>query len=820
MHEYEKLGAFYLGREFDLAQRRRLDPLVLYDSKDLVTHAVCVGMTGSGKTGLCIGLLEEAAIDGIPAIVIDPKGDLPNLLLNFPGLSADEFAPWVNADDARKAGLGVPEFAQREADRWRAGLAEWGQDAARVERLRAAAEFAVYTPGSSAGLPISLLRSFDAPPAALREESDLYRERLTTTATSLLGLLGVDADPLRSREHILISTLLDHAWRADRNVDLAALVQLVQTPPFTRVGVMDLEAFYPAAERFPLAMALNNLIASPTFESWTAGPPLDVQSLLYTQQGRPRVAIFSIAHLGDAERMFFVSTLLNHVLGWVRRQSGTTSLRAILYMDEIAGYCPPVASVPSKAPLLLLMKQARAFGLGVVLATQNPVDLDYKGLANAGTWFIGRMQTERDKERVLDGLAGAAAASAARFDREGMSQALSQLSGRKFVLSNVHDDAPCIFETRWTLSYLRGPLTREQIRQLPQPRAAEVTNTPRVSAAVHAAPASSTAATAVRPIGPPPVLPTGVAQFFAPLRLAQPADAVLQYEPMLLGSASVFFSDAKLDVECERLVTRVTQIVDGPIPVDWQNASESALRETELEPKPAADARFVTLPPEAGKARSYDAWRREFVEALFRGLRLELLHSPALKLTARDAEAERDFRARLALAAHEQRDARVEKLRAKYAPKLAALEQRLARAEQTVETQRAQARESQVSSAVSIGSTLLSVFLGRKKTSVANVSRAGTAIRGVGRARREAGDVERAQDAAELAQQKLAELEAEFQAEVEALSAQNTAASTDLETVVLKPRKTNIRVRLVTLVWLPTWLGPRGHATPAWEPEA
>ena len=469
MNDFEKLGAFYLGSPYDLKDRKRKEGILLYDSKDLVTHAVCVGMTGSGKTGLCIGLLEEAAIDGIPSIVIDPKGDLPNLLLTFPELKPQDFEPWINPDDAQKKNLTPADYAAQQAEFWKKGLADWGQDGSRIQRLRDMAEFRIYTPGSNAGIPISILKSFAAPPIAIRDDAELLAERINTTVTSLLGLIGIEADPIRSREHILLSNILTKQWSEGLDLDVAALIQQIQKPPLTKVGVMDLESFFPGADRFELAMALNNLLAAPSFASWMEGDALDIAQILYTPQGKPRVAIFSIAHLDDAQRMFFVSLLLNQVLGWMRTQSGTTSLRAILYMDEIFGYFPPVANPPSKLPLLTLLKQGRAFGLGVVLATQNPVDLDYKGLSNTGTWFIGRLQTERDKGRVLEGLEGAAAGSGQRFNRQEMEEILAGLSSRIFVLNNTHDDAAEVFESRWAMSYLRGPLTRVQIKALMDP---------------------------------------------------------------------------------------------------------------------------------------------------------------------------------------------------------------------------------------------------------------------------------------------------------------------------------------------------------------
>ncbi|HQU72245.1 MAG TPA: DUF87 domain-containing protein, partial [Calditrichia bacterium] len=464
METFEKLGLFYLGKQVNPGDGELSEDYLLYESKDLTTHAVCVGMTGSGKTGLCVTLLEEAAIDGIPAIIIDPKGDLGNLLLTFPDLQPQDFQPWVNPDSARQKDMSVADFAKDQAELWRKGLAGWGQDGERIRRLRDSTTISIFTPGSSAGLPVSILSSFSAPDPATREDMDLFRERVQTTTSGLLSLLGIDADPLQSREHILVSNILEQTWYAGKNLDLGGLIQMIQAPPMTRIGVFDLESFYPGPERFKLAMALNNLLAAPGFQTWMEGASLDISELLYDDKGRPRTAIFSIAHLSDAERMFFVTLLLNQVLGWMRGQSGTTSLRALLYMDEVFGYLPPIGEPPSKRPLLTLLKQARAFGLGVVLATQNPVDLDYKGLSNTGTWFIGRLQTERDKDRLADGLSGIG------VDRQHLMELISNLKKRQFILQNVHEKAPALFQTRWAMSYLAGPLTRDHIKTLMEGR--------------------------------------------------------------------------------------------------------------------------------------------------------------------------------------------------------------------------------------------------------------------------------------------------------------------------------------------------------------
>ncbi|MGI8735324.1 MAG: ATP-binding protein [Pyrinomonadaceae bacterium] len=823
MQDFEKLGVFYLGRPYDLRDKKPKDGLLLYDSKDLVTHAVCVGMTGSGKTGLCLALLEEGVIDGIPAIVIDPKGDLANLLLTFPDLKPEDFAPWINEDDAQKKGLSATDYAAQQAALWEKGLADWGQDRARIKRLRDAAEFRIYTPGSNAGIPVSVLKSFATPPAAIREDNELMRERVNTTATSLLGLVGIDADPIKSREHILISNILNSVWMSANDLDIAALIQQIQTPPMTRVGVMDLDSFFPSKERFELAMALNNLLAAPGFSSWMEGEPLDVQQFLHGPDGKPRVSIFSIAHLNDAERMFFVSLLLNQTLGWMRTQSGTTSLRAILYMDEIFGYFPPVANPPSKLPLLTLLKQGRAFGLGIVLATQNPVDLDYKGLANTGTWFIGRLQTERDKDRVLEGLEGVAAGTDMRFNRQEMEETLAGLSSRIFLLNNVHDDGTEVFESRWAMSYLRGPLTRNQIKILMDPvkqqtsASSGTAGAAAVATASAATPPSATHVTAAKSAAAQsrqPVLPPEVSQYFIPVRGQGSGGARLIYHPQLFGAAEVRFSDKRVDAT--RHLSLLAPISDGVVAVDWDRAAVVNLPVTDLEQGPEENAQFADLPAPAGKSKSYGAWQKDLAGWLYRNQKLDLLKSERLGQASNPDESERDFRLRLQHTAREQRDAAVEKLRQKYAPKIAALEEKQRRAQQAVEREAEQSKSQKVQTAISFGTTLLSSFLGRKSLSLTTLGRATTAARGVGRSMKEAEDVGRAQETLAAVGQQLAELDAQFKSEIATIEQSIDTQTEALETITLKPTKANIAIEHFSLAWAPFWHDERGEVQPGW----
>jgi hypothetical protein len=805
MTDFEKLGVFYLGRVVDPSTRQRTAEPLLYDARDLVTHAVCVGMTGSGKTGLCIDLIEEAAIDGIPALVIDPKGDLGNLLLTFPELNPSDFEPWVDPEAARRKGVTVAELAGSEAERWRAGLAEWGQDGERIRRLRAATDLTIYTPGSTAGVPISVLRSFTPPPAVVRDDPDLMQERLGTTVTSLLGLIGVEGDPVRSREHILLSTLLDRAWRAGQQLDLASLIQQVQSPPVERVGVLDLEAFFPAKDRFALASALNGLIAAPGFSAWIEGDPLDVQRLLYTSDGRPRVAIVSIAHLADAQRMFFISMLLNETLGWTRSQSGTTSLRALVYMDEILGYVPPTANPPSKLALLLMMKQARAFGVGVVLATQNPVDLDYKALSNAGTWFVGRLQTERDQLRVVEAIESAAAAAGQSLDRQDVERTLSALGSRMFLMHNVHEQGPVLFESRWAMSYLRGPLTRDQIRGLmggrpaTDTRACEPTaSLPAVAAPPQTAPPAAVRSTGTPAAGPPRwVLPPEVPQFFLP------APGAASYSPMLVGAARVRYADSKTGADETRDIVVVTPFGRGAAGVDWAESADAEFSLGDLSRDMPAEAALEDLPPDAQRPRRYQEWTRSFTSWIARERKLPLFRNASLRLVSSPGENEAAFRLRIQQAAREKRDAEVDRLRSRYAPKAAALEERLRRAKTSVAREEQQASQSGVQTAISFGATLLGAVLGRKVLSGSNIGRATTAARSAGRAMKEKEDIGRAKETVAAVEARIAQLEADLAEDIAALEAAYDLRDAPLETITLTPKRGHVEVQTVALVWLP-----------------
>jgi len=803
---YEKLGAFYLGRSYDpdadSGAGAVRDDLVMYDSKDLTTHAVCVGMTGSGKTGLGVSLIEEAALDGVPVIAIDPKGDLGNLKLTFPALSADEFEPWIDPGAAARKGVSAGAYAASQAELWERGLRDWGQDRARIERLRAAAEVSVYTPGSTAGRGLTPIKSLDPPRAGTPIEQ--IRERVVTTASGLCSLLGLDADPIQSREHILLGTVLERAWSSGRGLDLVSLIAQIQNPPFAKVGVLDLDAFMPAKDRGALAMRINNLLASPGFAGWLDGEPMDIGKLLYTGAGKPRVSVLSIAHLGDEERMFFVTMVLGELIAWMRRQPGTGALRAVLYMDEVFGYFPPSANPPSKNALLTLMKQARAYGVGCVLATQNPVDLDYKGLSNAGTWLIGRLQTERDKARLMDGLESA---SSVGLDRGEIDRLISGLDKRVFLLHNVHErSGPVLFHTRWAMSYLRGPMTLAEIRNLrgEQP----VANDAAESVAEQAQPRGVSESSAG---ARPPAVPAGVDVGYVPVSGSIREGDRLVYTPALMSAGSLHHVRTSMGLDTWTDVIAVAHAgEDAESRSIWDGAMVVESKSLDLDDRLDSRGTFAPMLADASSAKKYTAWRRSLEDHLYRNRPVEMHACKALKLVCEPGETLGEFAARVRDAAHEERDEEVEELREKYAKKVATLEKRLMRAEQAIERERDQARQARFSSVLTIGQSVLGVLLGRKKLSATNVNKAGSAARSAGRASQQKGDVARAEATADAVREDLERLNEEAQREIDELRERLDPDTFEITTTPVAPRKGEIDASDVSVVWLPTRVGPDG----------
>ena len=786
--DYEKLGQFYLGRGYNPDTKQADGELLLYDSKDLVTHGVVLGMTGSGKTGLCLALLEEAAMDNIPAIVIDPKGDISNLLLTFPELDGPSFRPWINEDDAAKKGITPDEHAEKTAAMWKNGLAEWGQSPQRIREFRDKVDINIFTPGSKAGIPVSILSSLDVPAFEIMDDTELLGERIESTVSSLLSLVGESSDSLQSPEAVLISNIFSKEWEAGRNITLESLIRLIQSPPFEKVGIIDLESFLPEKSRQPLALKFNNLLASPGFSTWLEGPPLDIAKMLHDPAGKPRISIFSIAHLDDTQRMFFVSLLLNQMLGWMRAQKGTTSLRALLYMDEIFGFLPPSANPPSKRPMMTILKQGRAFGLGCLLATQNPVDLDYKALSNIGTWFLGRLQTERDKLRVLDGLEGAAGSQNAPFNRKEMETLLSGLGNRVFLMNNVHEDHPVLFHVRWVMSYLTGPLTRGQIKDLMDPKRAAFENATKPAASNPMALPGVPSATA----GTRPAVGAGVTELFA---TTGGGDGMI-YHPYLLRVGRVRYSNAKTDVEESRELRFVNPILtDG---IDWENPVDPPQATGS---SPANGAGFTELPGYAMNAANYKQVEKQFADWLYENDRLEVFSCPALKTWSKPGESEGEFRARLTHAAHEERDAEVEKLRATASGKIRTLETRLRTAQARVEKEKTEANAAKMQAGVSVLGGLLGGLFGRK-VNMTTLRRGSAAIGRTTSAYKQHQDVANANARVEDVATEMEILQAGLEAEISRLAQEYDTANLKLEKETLKPTRTNVKVETVALLWM------------------
>lgn len=831
VENFEKLGVFYLGRRYDLSRSGPSEELMLYDARDLLTHAVCIGMTGSGKTGLCLGLIEEAAIDGVPVIAIDPKGDISNLLLTFPELCAESLLPWINESESRRAGLSPEEFARQQAEQWLTGLKQSHQGVERIKRLRDAVDLAVYTPGSRAGIPVSILGSLFAPSHEVLEDPEAYREKINAAVGPLLALVKIEADPVMSREYIFLSNIIDQAWRAGKQLTLAELIHAIQQPEVRQIGAMDLESFFPKKERFELALKFNNLIAAPGFQAWLEGEPLSIDRFLYTATGKPRVSILSIAHLNDSERMFFVTLLLSQLVSWMRAQSGINSLRAILYMDEIFGYFPPVANPPSKLPLLTLLKQARAFGIGIVLASQNPVDLDYKGLANTGTWFIGRLQTERDKLRVLEGLEGACAESGSHFDKQAMERLLAGLGRRVFLVNNVRTNSQDVFETRFTLSYLRGPLDKSQIKKLMNSEAMRTIATPGAAASgtcgqrdvqkVGAEPSIKDDKLQKR-IGRcdetssvMPSLPPSVPIGFLSVKQEQSKGTII-YKPLLLATATVRFCDTKMKLDHTAHKAYLVTVQDNPQSISWSDAQEQKLAADRIQKQPPVPGNFI--PPAAPMAEpaNYKVWKREFIDWLSFTQKFYLLRSPSTGELSKAGESERDFRIRLNGRAAEARDQAMQGLRAKYSPKVTNLQDRIMLAEQRLQKQQEDVKEAELKAAISVGATILGAFTGRRMISRASVDRASSAARGAARAQREKQDVQGAEQSLDRLRQRFTELEEQFAQELSKLKAKYDVASEQLETVSISPKRSAISVTTLCLAWAPFRQENDSLIVPAW----
>jgi len=767
----EDRRTFYIGTEVDPATGQAGAP-VLYPGKDLTTHGIIVGMTGSGKTGLSIDLIEEALIDGVPVIAIDPKGDLGNLLLTFPGLSAAEFQPWVDPAEAERKGLTVEQTALETAATWQKGLASSGIAPERIAQLKASADFVIFTPGSTAGIPVSVLQSFRRPAGELGDEET--QEKVKGVTSALLGLVGIEADPIRSREHILISSIINDTWGKGTDLTLSDLIVQLQNPPFAKLGVFEVDTFFPPKDRLDLAMRVNGLIASPSFQSWLNGAPLDVESFLHAPDGRPRCSIFAIAHLSDAERMFFVTLLLQEVISWMRLQQGTDSLLALLYFDEVFGYFPPYPfNPPSKVPLLTLMKQARAFGLGVLLATQNPVDIDYKGLSNAGTWVIGTLQQEGDRDRVLGGLEGALQEGGGTLDRAWFTGVLGSLKPRQFLLHNIHTAKHVVVQSRFAMSYLRGPLTKAQIDQLMAPRKVEFEHV------------THEALPTPGPSRYLPAFPDGIPVQFAPVPVGTTLD------PYVFGEADVAYEDKMTSAFVQQHLFLAIPVSQWPA-VDWATAELLPENVTWCDKAPEG-VLFQEAPADLQKPASWKTLTSRLKDAL-KVRPLTLLTSKEYKVAQQDGETEAQFMARLGVLSAPDITGDVNKVEEKLQEKQRKLQDDLTEAQQRLNIAQMEARNRNSAATMQTAEAVLGLLVGRKRSFTTGVRARGTAQTFQEKAK----DLQ--QKVNDL-QQQLAVLAARTQATVTAEEEAARAKYLAVEQKLLRPKVSNIVVKRVGIVF-------------------
>lgn len=850
----EAATTFYLGKRYDPNRHRLADEVVYYDSRDLTTHAVVVGMTGSGKTGLCISLLEEAILDNIPAIVIDPKGDITNLLLTFPELRPEDFQPWVNVDDARRAGLDVPSYAADTASRWREGLASWGIVPDRLKWLKLAAKYSIYTPGSDAGLPISILASLRAPRGGWAGNEEENRERINGTVTALLALIGLSVEPIKDREHVLLANIFENAWRQGIDLTLEEIIRQVQQPPFERLGAVTVQDYMPEKERFKLALSLNNIIAAPSFQSWIHGESLDIQNLLYQPNGRPRVSIFYIAHLSEPERQFIITLILENMLGWMRTLSGTTSLRALLYIDEMYGYFPPYPrNPPTKEPILRLLKQARAFGLGLILATQNPGDLDYKGLTNAGTWFIGRLQSQNDQKRVMAGLESLVTAENG-MDLQAVERLIADIEPRVFLMHNVHDTGGSVLvHTRWAMNYLRGPLTRQQVGVLMAGQRQELLQRLAVQQPQFAASAQNVALPPIQtqnavpptlpgfgahtaaavpqntaPVQQPvarssngfssgqPALPSTIEQYFlSPTMNGQQAfgawqqrtgfagqvsgGVMLAYRPVLLAQAVVRFQDRKTNLYTGRYFCYRIPNLERTGLIRWEEYQANPVDTKSLSTTPIANALFGEPATGLTDPKRLAALKGELTDLLYNTARLKIPQNPTLKIFGNpDADAS-EFYAQCAQLAREQRDAEVDKITAQFEKAMDKLEDKRQRKERELGAEQKELADRRREETFTQGEAFLSILRGRTTYTLSRTSRARRFTRQTEEDLQESMQVIREIDA------EMDALEERFEQELRQVNEKWAAAANDLQEHVITPFKKDIQMELFGVGWLPHW---------------
>ncbi len=780
--DYEKLKLFYIGKE--KIDEQNFAPLV-YKNKDLTTHAAIIGMTGSGKTGLGISLLEEAAIDNIPSIIIDPKGDMGNLLLTFPQLQGSDFEPWIEEQDAINNGLSVPEFASKTAQTWKKGIEGDFQNQERIQKLKDSADFTIYTPGSSAGVQISILSSFKAPSIEVLEDSELLVSLISSTVSSLLSLID-EKDDSSSKESILISSIFMNSYSLQKDLSIEELISFIVTPPFSKVGIFDLETFFPQNERLKLALKLNTIIANPSFKSWIEGVPLDISNLMYDENGKAKVSIFSIAHLNDSQRMFFVSLLLNQMVSWMRRQEGTTSLKALLYMDEIFGYFPPNANPPSKQPMLTLLKQARSFGVGIILSTQNPVDIDYKGLSNIGTWFIGRLQTKQDKEKVIDGLSSAVEG---KIDKNQIENLLSNLEKRTFIMKNINEDGIKVFQTRWALSYLKGPITKEQIKFLMSNKKVTTLTTKEESFTP-----KQKVETTNKQNSPKPLIPNILEQKY--LYSSQSDSYYLQ--AYLLCKCSLHFADTAKNIDLTSELNYGFYLQKEASNINYEEFVELNISSFEI--KERLNSNYYETPIFIQNEKELKQIQKDFSDYVYRNSKLTLFKNDSLKIISKQNESLTDFKIRIQDRLNEKIDEQVENLQIKFKKTNDSIDDKLDKLFDKKEKEELQASSTTTDTIIAIGTSLLGAFFGKSTTS-STLGKVASSARGATRVLKERNDVKYVENEIQQLQIEKEELQKILEDEIEKINEENKISNFQIEEIFIKPKRTDIFNVKLELLW-------------------
>ena len=756
----ENLKLFYIGL-------KDKEPF-FYKNKDLTTHAAIIGMTGSGKTGLGITLLEEACIDNIPSIIIDPKGDITNLALTFPQMRAEDFLPYVDEAEAANKGQSVEEFAAAQAELWRNGIESSFQDLERVKILKDSASFNIYTPKSSSGLGVALLSDFACPNIS---DDEIFSNYINSLAASVLSLIGMSSEDMSSKEQLLISTIFETKFKEQKDVSIEELINFIANPPFKKIGVFDVDTFYPSSERLKLAMKINALIASPSFKSWTQGVRLEISKMLFDENGKAKCNIFTISHLNDAERMFFVTLLLNEIIAWMRGTEGTSSLRAILYMDEIFGFFPPNANPPSKTPMLTLLKQARAFGLGCVLSTQNPVDLDYKGLSNIGTWFIGRLQTAQDKARVIDGLSGITGSS---LDKASLENLISNLAKRNFLLKNINEDGLNVISTRWALSYLKGPLSREQISNLMKDKKENLSS--------HGVDKSE------MKFSIKPIISSAITQLYANSK---------SLTPNLLASAKVRIYDVKKSIDSVCEVSYLYELSENDKEPNWSEASEGMhVDASENEPNGAS---FAAVPNFITSAKNFDALEKDFKEFLYRNFKFNTFE--AMGIYSKENESKKEFFIRLQDKCNEILEEQTAKLTAKFEKEQKSLQDKLNKALAKLDKEQKEMTTSGLDAAINIGASIFGALFGNKLLSRQNAGKIASSARNANKVLKERSDVKLSEQSVNDINLAISELEEKFAQECDALKEANDVKNITINETQISPKKSDIYDEKIVLLW-------------------